>query len=49
MQAFVKRELIERNEAEGRVGRRRGRGRGRTRHAGEGTSQMNDPEPQYEP
>jgi len=39
---------MERNEAERRVDRRGGKGR-RCRANGNGTSQMNDPEPQYTP
>jgi len=38
---------MERNEAQGRVGRRGGKGR-RRRASGERTSNVNDPEPQYE-
>jgi hypothetical protein len=39
---------MEMNEAEGRVDRRGGKGQ-RHRVDGNGTSQVNDPKPQYEP
>jgi len=48
MHVSVRRERMERNEAERRVDRRGGKGR-RCRANGNGTSQMNDPEPQYTP
>jgi len=49
MHASVRRERVERLQTKGGVPRR-GRGKGRARHAdGEGASQGNYPEPQYEP